>query len=570
MKDFQEETDPPVQLPEQASKEYLPKNIEKEEQSSLDLLVPKRGDHNLIVNSIANELIAESEKASGYELDQAGKQEILNFVSNVSRGPATYMTMICKGEECPFYSHCQPPGSLVLTSNRGYVPIEVLNPEKDRVVTFLRTNSKKRNFLTRGRKFTLHNKEFTGNLIKIKTEKYNHEITPDHISLFYWNNNALNKFVVYLMQKDDKFRIGITKLLKTYPSRSNYTVFGLGSRCSTEGSDKAWILEVHESLSEALLAEDRLSCELQITKVLFKATTYRERKKEEGIYKWVTQSQLDKHHERCRKPLQYYAKVLKDRNLDINYPFWEKNRNKKFKGSINKINEIRSCNLIPSYMDVITVDDIENIKYSTDVHRSTILDIEYNYYSGNVYSLGVSKEETYVSQNIITHNCPLVKAKSKLPYNKPCPVERSAMSTWISKHIEALGIENPNSPENSFDMDMLFELAGQELIRWRCSLHLSDRPELMEERQVGSTVTGDPIFADVINPVLDIMERAGRNVHRIREALLATRESQIKAGKHMTDPSKEQSDIKQKVQDLIAKNKSKQATQEITNISENE
>ena len=266
MKDFQKETDPAAPSQEQVSDKYLPKNTKKEEQSSLDQLVPKRGDHNLIVSSISKELIAESEKVSGFELDENGKQEIINFVTNVSRGPATYMTMICKGENCPFWNHC-----------------------------------------------------------------------------------------------------------------------------------------------------------------------------------------------------------------------------------------------------------------------------------------------------------PLVKAKSKLPYGKPCPVERSAMSAWISKHIEALGIENPNSPENSFDMDMLFELAGQELIRWRCSLHLSDRPELMEERQVGSTVTGDPIFADVINPVLDIMERAGRNVHRIRESLLATRESQIRAGQHALDPSKEQSDIKQKVQDLINRNKEKRAIKDITN-----
>jgi hypothetical protein len=142
--------------------------------------------------------------------------------------------------------------------------------------------------------------------------------------------------------------------------------------------------------------------------------------------------------------------------------------------------------------------------------------------------------------------CPLNKIGSKLPIGKVCPVECSIVTMWINKHLKALGIENPDDPVHSFDMDMLYELAGQELIRWRCSVHLSDNPRLVSNQQVGATQQGEPIFADVINPVLDVMERAGKNIAKIRDALVATRQAQIKAGQVTTDPTQRAAELREK------------------------
>lgn len=142
--------------------------------------------------------------------------------------------------------------------------------------------------------------------------------------------------------------------------------------------------------------------------------------------------------------------------------------------------------------------------------------------------------------------CPLNKIGSKLPVGKVCPVECSIVTMWINKHLKALGIENPDDPVHSFDMDMLYELAGQELIRWRCSVHLSDNPRLVSNQQVGATQQGEPIFADVINPVLDVMERAGKNIAKIRDALVATRQAQIKAGQVTTDPTQRAAELREK------------------------
>ena len=148
-------------------------------------------------------------------------------------------------------------------------------------------------------------------------------------------------------------------------------------------------------------------------------------------------------------------------------------------------------------------------------------------------------------------SCPLNNVGSKLPIGQKCPVENSMVTMWLNKHLKALGIEDPTDPIHSFDMDMLYELAGQELIRWRCSVHLSDDPRLVSNQQVGATQQGEPIFADVINPVLDVMEKAGKNISKIRQALVATREAQIKAGQLASDPTERAAELKKKATELI-------------------
>jgi hypothetical protein len=121
---------------------------------------------------------------------------------------------------------------------------------------------------------------------------------------------------------------------------------------------------------------------------------------------------------------------------------------------------------------------------------------------------------------------------------------------WVNKHLHALGIENIDAPENSFDMDMLYELAGQELIRWRCGAYLAKNPNIVENKLIAETIQGTPIFADVMNPVIDAMERAGKNVAKIRDALLATRKAQITAGQVAIDATQKAAELRKKAAEI--------------------
>jgi len=155
-------------------------------------------------------------------------------------------------------------------------------------------------------------------------------------------------------------------------------------------------------------------------------------------------------------------------------------------------------------------------------------------------------------------SCPLHEAGSALPIGSKCPVESILVEKWVNKHLIALGIRDVFAPENSFDMDMLYELAAQQLIQWRCGVHLSDQPGLVSREVVATSQMGEPIFSDVINPVLEIMDRSGKNVSKLREALLATRKAQIQAGKDMADPSKTIADLRKKALGLLKERQDQQ------------
>ena len=139
--------------------------------------------------------------------------------------------------------------------------------------------------------------------------------------------------------------------------------------------------------------------------------------------------------------------------------------------------------------------------------------------------------------------CPLEQAKAPLPVGHACPVEMSMVQVWVNKHLIALGIKDVNEPQNSFDLDMLYEIAATELIRWRAAAHLSLNPPVVVESQIAATVQGDPIYGETISPALEIIELNTRLANRLKEALVATRKSQLEAGREMGDPSKKTSEL---------------------------
>lgn len=175
-----------------------------------------------------------------------------------------------------------------------------------------------------------------------------------------------------------------------------------------------------------------------------------------------------------------------------------------------------------------------------------------------VYGLGKGYASTLPAkckgqQCPLIESCPIYRTlgSSALPIGSPCPVEMTIIDQWINKHLPALGIEDPDAPEHSFDMDLIHELAGQALIQWRCSALLSEDQAMMEERQVSGGEMNDKIFQVVINPALEIMERAGRNIGKIRDALVATREAQIKAGKDASDGSQKAASAKDRIKNAL-------------------
>ena len=115
--------------------------------------------------------------------------------------------------------------------------------------------------------------------------------------------------------------------------------------------------------------------------------------------------------------------------------------------------------------------------------------------------------------------------------------------------MTSLGIEDFDSPENSFDLDLLYELAGHELIKWKAAQHLSHKGRIVEERQVAAGLQGDQIFGEVMSPAIEAIDIQNKITMKLREALLATRKAQIQAGKDMGDPSRKTAELARKAKD---------------------
>lgn len=132
--------------------------------------------------------------------------------------------------------------------------------------------------------------------------------------------------------------------------------------------------------------------------------------------------------------------------------------------------------------------------------------------------------------------CPLHNAKMALPVGKACPVEESVMAQWVAIHMDALDID-PADPGNAVDVNMVFELAGLEMLRYRAAWHLSVDPTLVETRIVGYSPQGEPIYDERPRMALLILEKYAKVIGKIREQLLATRRAQAQVGRINSDVS---------------------------------
>jgi len=148
--------------------------------------------------------------------------------------------------------------------------------------------------------------------------------------------------------------------------------------------------------------------------------------------------------------------------------------------------------------------------------------------------------------------CPLHEAELDLPIGKRCPVEKAVMEQWVSRSIAALDID-PLDPEYSIDMEMVYEIAGMELIRMRAAYELSESPKLVEEKIVGYSPQGDPIYDEKPAASLFIIERNSKAINKIREQLLATRKAQASVGHLQGDPSIRAAKLKEKAKTIALK-----------------
>lgn len=301
---------------------------------------------------------------------------------------------------------CQPKGTKVLMSDGTEKNIEdivvgdrVISYERKHKSTFLGIYCNEKYREKYAPKIEETSKRlFNSKLIVIESNNKTTKYTENHRCFVRFRKDKIKGYVLYLMEYNGYFRIGITPLWTKDLNGS------LTMRAKSENAEKFWLLNIYETKSDAYFDEQYYSLIYGIPQMIFK---YR-------MNGNSRQNVIDKFYSRFDKNKLYNSSLnlLKDFNRFYEYPIWVKN-NKNYVSKVHMF-QIHACNIIQDYMEVIHFNE-NNISYRThgnNKKRDKIIKpdykkidkLYYEEYNDYVYSLKVSKYESYVADGILTHN----------------------------------------------------------------------------------------------------------------------------------------------------------------------
>lgn len=301
---------------------------------------------------------------------------------------------------------CQPTGTKILMWNGEEKNIEDIKIG-DAVVSYERKSQASFvGYSKSGRKVksqqvlieNVASRPYNGDLIQITTANNVSRYTPEHRCIIRFRADKTDGHILYLMEKNGMFRIGITPLWSKNQHSCGYF------RGVQEGADKMWFLDILDK-KNAYLKEQYYSCKYGIPQMIWNIAYQKRLLNQEDIDNFY--SQFD-----SEQQLNQAKQLLQEFNRDIKFPIW--NRLEKTHMSKTHMCEIKAINIIPAFMQMVEFDNT-NVKLIT--YRSTspyervkakYVDIESKTiikYEGLVYSLQVAKHQVYVADRILTHNC---------------------------------------------------------------------------------------------------------------------------------------------------------------------
>lgn len=271
---------------------------------------------------------------------------------------------------------CQPPGTLVQTAikNGKYSikSVEQTPIENIKVGDYVTSRNIGQGWQTTRQVTGVSKKQFIGELVVFSTENNQSKYTPSHHCVAKVEKQG---FCVYLMRKNKKYRIGMSKL---WSSNSGCLPF---AKLKAEEADCLWILDTYQTRKEALVYEEKLSTQFGISQSMF---TEKSSKNDS-----FDQKQLDFIWEDVNNESSA-AKLLGKFKRNMKYPYFTKEMTNV---SIIRSHIVRACNLLKGSM---MMDNKKNWVTGN---------ISYEKYAGDVYSLNVEQDHLYFADGLLTHNC---------------------------------------------------------------------------------------------------------------------------------------------------------------------
>lgn len=261
---------------------------------------------------------------------------------------------------------CQPEGSTVLTTE-GYLPIEKLDPERHRLASYDRQQlamaSRKE-----GYGFDKQERPYDGRLIVVRAGDKQASSTPNHLWPIRWTTLAKNQiYVTYLMRQGEMYRVGSCKLFEN-------GLFNLGQEANKYKAVGTWILVATKDGNSAFKNEAKIASAYGIPREPFELIK--------------TENRVAP--ERAEQCLQYFGRLPK-------YPLYSKKNSMKLSGRASII-EVAAANLMPGLM---AVGVMQEQKQEVSWQEMTL---QYEEYSGLVYSLDVDRHQVYFTNGLLTHN----------------------------------------------------------------------------------------------------------------------------------------------------------------------
>ena len=293
-------------------------------------------------------------------------------------------------------AQCQPPETLVQMVDGVYIPFGHKTTFKDVPICELKdgdgavawTKSEQRTY-NKPRPIKVSSRPYSGPMLTVHTKDgKSTRMTPNHWMWVRFNFNTADKFMVYLMYREDLgFRVGMSKFKKG--DNGNKFGFGLSSRLNCEKGHKAWVLRITDTRQEAEAWEEIYSVKYGIPESVFNAA-HACQNKTQDLIKLVFSYANPEGGYRC----------LADHGLFWDAPLTTRTDdatvnscNKHFRGYF----KTPAANLVAlaPVLDVPTF----GVNQCSPLSHVTI-----EHYDGLVYSLDVEKEHTYIADGLVVGN----------------------------------------------------------------------------------------------------------------------------------------------------------------------
>lgn len=225
-------------------------------------------------------------------------------------------------------------------------------------------------------------RKYKGELVCVEAGGCISKYTPDHICMAAFKSEY--GYAVYLMAKNDKFRVGVAKI--KYSGNQGSGLFGPSKRLNDQRGDHLWILDILENRKSAMALESKVSATYGIPELMFASA--RDSGRSRGCI--FSQSDLDAiwrdidNRDRAISCLRQFGRVY-------DLPLISRGESPIY---VRSTQRVFACNLIDGFFE-----------FKLLAGGNAVGKIWREDYDGWVHSLKVSDDEIYFADGILTHNC---------------------------------------------------------------------------------------------------------------------------------------------------------------------